>query len=380
VTPAGPRDLLGPTRSLAGPDRLTRPPLLHRGVLHRVSGASQRYVFVFDAFAPRSLAVAEPRRHHGAVKRWWGLLLVLVLLATACSSGRSDTPAKSSDPGSAPSTTASRSFPVARTELQLSKVGFRGQMFSPRVPNSRTAVLVISGSNGGLGTAASVAADLAQAGFPALAIAYFKEPGLPDQLEAIPLEYFATALKWLARQRGVDRDAVVTWGVSRGSEAALLLGVNYPKLVHGVAALVPSNVTLCAYPSCPKPAWTLHGTAIPFQTFFGPTAASPDTAIPVEKITGPVLLVCGQDDQVWPSCPMAEAIVTRLDQRPTGPPPVLLEYPGVGHAIAFLRPASITGSTGPFSPDPASPAAALETARQMAWPRALEFLAAVANS
>jgi dienelactone hydrolase len=253
-------------------------------------------------------------------------------------------------------------------------------MFSPRVPNRRTAVMVIGGSDGGLGNSASVAAGLAEAGFPALAVAYFKERGLRHQLEAIPLEYFTTALKWLARQPGVDRAAVVAWGVSRGSEAALLLGVNYPELVHGVAALVPGNVTLCAYPSCPQPAWTLHGKAIPFQTGFGPAAANPDTAIPVEKITGPVLLVCGQDDQVWPSCPMAEAIVARLDQRPNGPPSVLLEYPGVGHAIGFLRSGSPAVPTGPFSPDPASPAAVLQNARQDAWPRALEFLAGIPNS
>jgi pimeloyl-ACP methyl ester carboxylesterase len=217
-------------------------------------------------------------------------------------------------------------------------------------------------------------------GFPALAIAYFKTRGLPDQLEAIPLEYFATALKWLARQRGVNRDAVVTWGVSRGSEAALLLGVNYPDLVHGVTAIVPSNVALCAYPSCPQPAWTLNGKAIPFQTHFGPTAANPDTAIPVEKIQGPVLLVCGQDDQIWPSCPMAEAIVTRLDQQSNGPPPVLLEYPGVGHAIGFLQPGTAAVPTGPFAPDPYSPAVVLLRARQDAWPRALEFLAGIPNS
>ena len=34
-------------------------------------------------------------------------------------------------------------------------------------------------------------------------------------------------------------------GSSHGSEAALLLGVHYPRLVHSVVALVPSSVVTC---------------------------------------------------------------------------------------------------------------------------------------
>lgn len=274
---------------------------------------------------------------------------------------------------------AAKPFQVTMTELEVADVGFRGQMFSPEVRNPRPAVLVIGGSGGGLVGQSYIAAGLADAGFPALAIAYFKEAGVPDQLEAIPLEYFATALEWLAGQPGVDAEAVVTWGVSRGSEAALLLGVDYPELVHGAAALVPSNVTLCAYPSCPRPAWTLNGTAIPFQTLFGPTAASADAAIPVEEITGPILLVCGEDDRTWPSCPMADAIVARLERQSNGLPHVLLGYPGVGHEIGNLRPASDKVTSGQFSPYPPTPAAS-ERARKKAWPRALRFLAEIPNA
>ena len=51
---------------------------------------------------------------------------------------------------------------------------------------------------------------------------------------------------------------------SRGSEAALLLGVYYPHLVHAVAAVVPSSVALCSYPLCDGPAWTLHGKPVPY--------------------------------------------------------------------------------------------------------------------
>jgi pimeloyl-ACP methyl ester carboxylesterase len=88
----------------------------------------------------------------------------------------------------------------------------------------------------------SQAAVLASRGHPALAVAYFGLPGLPATLTRIPLEYFATALRWLARQPGVNSDRIIVVGTSRGSEAAQLLGVHYPDLVHSVVALSPSSV------------------------------------------------------------------------------------------------------------------------------------------
>src|SRR2546423_12920781 len=80
---------------------------------------------------------------------------------------------------------------------------------------------------------------------PTLAIAYFGAAGLPQTLSNIPLEYFVKALSWLRSQPGVDPAHLFTYGVSRGSEAALLLGALYPDLVRGVIALVPSDVSLC---------------------------------------------------------------------------------------------------------------------------------------
>ena len=96
-------------------------------------------------------------------------------------------------------------------------------------------MLVFGGSDGGL-SGTLVAALLAAHGYPALALAYFNAPGLPAQLSDIPLEYFATALRWLRAQPQVDPRHVLTLGVSRGSEAALLLGAYYQRLVDGVIA------------------------------------------------------------------------------------------------------------------------------------------------
>ena len=104
----------------------------------------------------------------------------------------------------------------------------------------------------------------ASRGYPTLDVAYFDAPGLPAELKDIPLEYFAKALRWLARQPGVDPARIWVMGISYGSEAALLLGVHYPHLVHGVAALVPNDLASCAAYVCNGPAWTFGGRPVPY--------------------------------------------------------------------------------------------------------------------
>jgi hypothetical protein len=86
-----------------------------------------------------------------------------------------------------------------------------------------------------------------------------------------------------------------------------LLGVCYPELVHAVVALVPSNVAICSFPDCTRPAWLLHGAPLPYTSQFNdphPTD-DPRAVIPVERIQGPIFLACGGADTVWVSCPYA---------------------------------------------------------------------------
>ena len=145
----------------------------------------------------------------------------------------------------------------------LASDGFVGRFLSePVAGGPRPAVLVIGGSEGGMDT--FLAAMLAVRGYPALAVAYFGEPGLPPALSAIPLEYFEGALKWLAAQPGVDPTRIVVYGGSRGSEAAELLGVHDADQVHGVIGGSPSNVAGCSLTACVGPAWTLGGVAVPY--------------------------------------------------------------------------------------------------------------------
>jgi pimeloyl-ACP methyl ester carboxylesterase len=157
---------------------------------------------------------------------------------------------------------------------------------------------------------------LAAHGYPTLSLANFEEPGLPQTLANLPLEYFVKALALLRRQPGVDPKHVLVFGVSRGSEAALLLGAHFPSLVDGVIAGVPSSVVNVGLSDHTSAAWTLAGHPIPYEPVDelgdADPADVPAAVIPVEQIRGPVFTACGQDDQVWPSCKYAAAIKARL--------------------------------------------------------------------
>jgi dienelactone hydrolase len=260
--------------------------------------------------------------------------------------------------------------------LRPARVGLYGEMFEPRKTRvASPAVLLFGGSEGGL-TTGSFAALLAARGYPTLALAYFGEPGLPTNLSRIPLEYFAHALRWLASQPGVDPRRLVVAGISRGSEAAQLLGVHYPRLVDAVVALVPSNTVVCGIPRatatsavrCIGPAWMLAGKAIPYNPAANPFAAD---AIPDERIRGPVFLDCGGQDALWPSCLMAHAIVARLRAHHFTHAVTLLEYPNAGHGVGSLLPYDPTylPTGGTIDAD--------QRARAAGWPRLLAFLSSL---
>ena len=68
---------------------------------------------------------------------------------------------------------------VSEHTERFAKAGFVGDYFTPPGAGRRPAVIVWGGSEGGLGDSPAWAAMLASHGIPALAIAYFDEPGLP---------------------------------------------------------------------------------------------------------------------------------------------------------------------------------------------------------
>ena len=230
----------------------------------------------------------------------------------------------------------------------------------------REAVLAIGGSGGGVGMAAD-AALLASHGYPALALAYFHYPGRPNQLQDIPLEYFATAARRLATESGVRRGRVATLGYSRGTEPAMLVGAYFPELINGVVVYAPTSRDYAGFPNGGA-AWTRARR---------PIAAG--SAIPVERLDGPILLLAGADDKVWPSAHYVEEVTDRLDAHHFGHPHQALVYPQAGHAVGTFpfQPAGttlihpVTGGLIALGGTRSANAAA----RRDGWPKVLGFLA-----
>jgi dienelactone hydrolase len=267
--------------------------------------------------------------------------------------------------------------------------GLVGTFFEAPGRRRRPALIVFGGSEGGMVFTELQAALLASHGFDALALAYFDPtgalPGIPTTLQSIPLEYFGTAIDWLGHQRSVDRHRLGVVGASRGGELALLLGTRYPQL-KAVVARAPSSVVWSGLPNFTKAAWTAHGQPVPFlipKVGDGPTGfdwylnalrdpnADPQATIPVERINGPVLLIDGADDQLWPSPEMATRVMDRLQTHGHPFADEQLSYANTGHLVPFPYEPTTTFVTGPGLGG--TPKGAARASRDH-WPKFLQFL------
>jgi dienelactone hydrolase len=232
--------------------------------------------------------------------------------------------------------------------------GLVGTLYEPPEGGRHPAMIVLGGSEGGIPRAVGHAGGLASRGYAVLALAYFGVEGLPSMLSNIPLEYFGTAINWLAAQPSVDPNRIGVIGASRGAELALLLGALYPRL-HVVVAYMPSHVVVrgCCDPRRWFFAWTIGGR--PIAAMPPPGRSDPIDAqraeIQVEHIHGPILLVSGKDDGVWPSAESAAKIVARLQQHHFSFPSESLVYDHTGHGIArpYTPTTNLNGRRNPRS-------------------------------
>jgi dienelactone hydrolase len=253
-----------------------------------------------------------------------------------------------------------RSWSVSPTVQTTARDGFASTLFTPgRARPGAPAVVVIGGSEGGEDTL--TAGALAMAGYPALALAYFQEPGLPQCLCAIPLEYFARAVRWLRAQPAAKGRPVVLLGGSRGAEGALLIASYEPGLFEAVIASSPSYLINGAYGGS-GPAWTFDGKPLPTGT-----------NIPVGRIRVPVLLGDGGQDAIWDSAGSVTAIEFELQDAGDPAPHINLYFPQAGHAFLGTPPYfpySLYGAHG--SRGGTEQANAL--AEEQSWARMISFL------
>jgi dienelactone hydrolase len=235
--------------------------------------------------------------------------------------------------------------------VRIDEAGVFANYFAAPGPGKHPAIIVLGGSEGGLGTGSMRDAKALQAhGFNALQLAYFGAPGEPDELASVPLETFDRGLAWLKSRPEVDGSRIGLEGASKGSEAALLFASRSPD-IKVVAVGMPSSVVWqgISFTPAARSSWMTGGQAIPFLPYVAGGGygdiyggfdrglkaldSHPDAVIPAERINGSVMLVCGKADTLWPSCPMAEQMAARLKAKGFRHRVELLEYDDAGHGV-----------------------------------------------
>ncbi|MEM6857231.1 MAG: acyl-CoA thioester hydrolase/BAAT C-terminal domain-containing protein [Pseudomonadota bacterium] len=197
------------------------------------------------------------------------------------------------------------------------------------------AILLVGGSEGGLGQdMTGLSRALQSEGYSVLHLSWWRAEGQPKKIEAIPIEYFVGALDWLRAREGVAKDKIAMFGWSRGSEAALLTAMRYPAL-NAVLVSMPANAVFPGFwwdgpPMGLGGPFTWRSKEIPnlglnwmammgkpkedyAKALISLQEENPDAVIAIESIEAPVLILCGEEDQLWPSCPMARRAKARAD-------------------------------------------------------------------
>jgi dienelactone hydrolase len=239
-----------------------------------------------------------------------------------------------------------------------------GRFFSGVGEGPHPGVLVVHGGGGARGYEQNYAAMLAEHGYDVFCVEYFGAPGIRDSLVRIPLEEFENAAEWLLDHPDTGGKRVGVVGFSRGGEASLLVG----SMFDTVGAVV-SHVPSCYVWPAPswmdgvgedQPTWTYEGeplTHLPIDKYVykedgidealgveEPNASSlaierstaterKQATISVENIDGPVLLISGEQDTVWPSSLLAEQVAERLRDHEHPYEFEHLSFPEAGHAI-----------------------------------------------
>ncbi len=266
------------------------------------------------------------------------------------------------------------------------------EFFRPAQAGTRSGVLLLGGSGGGMDWARRTAALLAAQGHAALAVAYFNFEDLPEHLVELPVEYVEAALDSLIARPEVDPARVAIVGYSKGAELALLVASRRPD-VGSVVAFAPGSAVFQGFRPPDYPvvsSWSARGEGLPFvpnayderffETFDGMylwyrTLAEHEAfdaaAIPVENIGGDILLISGVDDQIWPATFMGEQIVARLGVNESEREVRHLAFPEAGHGIAAPPGEPLSSVAERLG----GTALGNGRARQEGWQAVLEFLA-----
>lgn len=235
----------------------------------------------------------------------------------------------------------------------VNEAGIRGEYVRLRGRPTYPGVLVIGGTPGIGGHAWT--SLLASRGYAALSVAYFGVGELPRRMKDVPLEYFGRAIAWLLSRNEVRPKRLAVMGISGGGAAALLAAAqsNDVSAVVGLSSAVVLPRALLRR-SAP---WTRRGK--PVATFSRPRqlralmraaragrghsqAGLVDALVEefgaakcapfVDLISGPILLLCGDRDELVPVS-FGSCVLSQRGAR-SHHDDAHVVYEGAGHGLA----------------------------------------------
>lgn len=263
-------------------------------------------------------------------------------------------------------------------------------------------VLALGGSDGGIPE--YLLPLLVPEGFACLALAYFATPDTQPALIEVPLERVERGLRWMLAQPAVAArdDRLAVFGASKGGELALLVAATFPGVVGRVVAYAPSAVVWAGIDFSlssggPKSSWSVGGRPLPFVPYpagIGPSMgdrgmrllpiydrgldnsdAIAEATIPIERATGPTLLISGGDDLCWPATRMCMMLTERMREAGRAPSVRHLSFPLAGHALfPYLGPPD--EAAVPMQLDLGGSDESADEAHMMAWPEVIQHLRA----
>ncbi|HLR03544.1 MAG TPA: acyl-CoA thioester hydrolase/BAAT C-terminal domain-containing protein, partial [Virgibacillus sp.] len=169
------------------------------------------------------------------------------------------------------------------------------------------------------------------------------------------------AIEWLSDNSHVDTAKLGVFGTSKGGELALLSASMFP-VIKAVVGYVPSGVV---YPGLGKSAsgassWQYKGKSLPFAYGKVPQVVTEElkqamhtgepisyrkiyqywaegekqAEIAVKDIQGPILLVSGGDDRLWPADLLSEKVISRLRENNHPYRYEHIHFPDAGHSFS----------------------------------------------
>lgn len=244
------------------------------------------------------------------------------------------------------------------TVTKINTKEVKGFLLMPKHRSKAGLVVALGGSEGSCNFWEG--AEIVREGVPVICAFYFGQEGQPKTLSEVPLECFSQVLSY-AQEQGIPTHPLTVVGASKGAEMGLLLASKYPAVDQVILMAPSSRVFQGLDMKKQTSSWMYEGKDVPYLSFregsvldglklsfdyltkkpisYRPTYLHliekhpQKSLIDVKSFKGQGLLLCGEDDAMWPSAQMAQEIV---EQNPTHFTKIV--YRDAGHIFNISSP------------------------------------------